>query len=180
MKYVAQKTTESWPVRVIGHHALRPWLQASGSLTARLKAQFSQFAVMPVRQQWQSGRLDELRALGLPPRTRIWLREVCLFGDDLPRVFAHSVIAPSALFGSWRGLRSIGQRPLGEVLFNTPAVRRGQLHYRKLPKQHPLRQQVIAAGWVSPLQPLWARRSRFMLGRQTILVTEIFLPQCAV
>lgn len=178
-KFASQKTSECWPAQVTGQHALRPWLQASGSLTARLKARFSKFAVISVRQQWQMGRLDELRVLGLPPRSRIWLREVCLLGDDLPRIFAHSIIAPAALRSRWCGIRSIGQRPLGEVLFHTPAVKRGQMHYLKLPKQHPLRQQVIAAGWANPLQPLWARRSRFMLERHAILVTEVFLPHCA-
>lgn len=168
-----------WSTGLVGQPAIRPWLQASGSLTARLKARFPQFAVTPLREQWVRGRLDELQALGLPAQSRVWVRDVILRGDGQPRVFAHSVFAPAVLRGDWRGLQGIGQRPLGALLFATPAVKRGPLYYRKLPLHHPLRQQVIAAGWAGKQQPLWARRSLFRLGAQAILVTEVFLPQCA-
>lgn len=173
------KIRDHWPERLLGQHALRPWLQESGSLTARLRHQFRQFSVEPVRQSWASAATDEADCLGLLRCRRVWLRQVLLHGDGKPRVYAHSVLAPSALQGPWRGLRGIGRRPLGEVLFNTPAVRRGQLHFRKLPARHPLRRQAVAAGWVAAADVLWARRSVFALGAQKILVTEVFLPQCA-
>lgn len=178
MNAATAKHSDRWPIKLIGQHGIRPWLQAQGSLTAKLKAEFSHFSVMPMRQQWANGHIDELKALGLPSGCQVWSREVCLMGDGIPRVFAHSVIARQGLSGIWRGLRHIGQRPLGEMLFQSPTIRRGRLHYRKLPSHHPLRKQVIAAGWASAHQPLWARRSLFTLGQQSLLVTEVFLPQC--
>lgn len=172
------RNADVWPARLVGQHVLRPWLQAPGSLTARLRKRYAQFSVSLILEEWRIGQPEVLKLLGLPPRTRVWVREVCLYGNGVPRVFAHSVIVPAALRGAWHGLRSIGQRPLGEVLFNTPAAQRGKLHYRKLPLRHLLRQTVIHEGWATALQPLWARRSQFMLGRQIVLVTEVFLPGC--
>ena len=50
----------------------------------------------------------------------------------------------------------IGSRPLGEILFDDPEIKRGHLE-------------------VGSFQNSWARRSTFTIGKTNLLVTEIFL-----
>jgi chorismate lyase len=168
-----------WQATPTAQHALRPWLQERGSLTARLKRCYADFSVQLVREAWCKPNLDERQLLQLAMGTQAWVREVWLMGDGQPRVFAHSVIARKDLRGAWYGLRKMGRLPLGAALFANPAVERGVLHFRKLSPAHALYKTVAKHLPLLPRQPLWARRSLFCLQQHHLLVTEVFLPGSA-
>ena len=103
------------------------------------------------------------------------LREVTLYCGEQPVVFAHSVIPRAGLNGPWHGLGTLGNRPLGAALFADPQVRRLPLQFKQLGPRHALFRR--ACGALARRPPhLWARRSVFVLKRQPILVTEVFLP----
>lgn len=154
--------------------ALRPWLTATGSLTARLIARYPKFSVRVLRQAHAPAHLDERRALATP-RGLVETREVLLLSGDTPLVFAHSVAAPAALRRGFHAIGKLGNRSLGSFLFATPTIHRAPLAWRRVDKRHPLWRK--AARQLGTLQePLWARRSLFMAGRDALLVTEVFLP----
>ena len=118
---------------------------------------------------------------GATSRQRALLREVCLYCGETPLVYAHSVLPLDSLRGAWRGLRRLGGRPLGEVLFSDPNVLRTPLQYKKLHWRHWLYRR--ACCYLKKPPPfLWARRSVFILNHRPIQVTEVFLPailECA-
>lgn len=167
-----------WQAHIIGQSHLRPWLQERGSLTARLKKQYPDFAVELLAQGWRKPHYDEQVLLGLPASTRAWVREVMLTGHGQPQVFAHSVIARKDLRGPWCGLRNMGRVPLGAALFANARVQRGRLHYRKLSSKHPLQQTLSRLITLPTDEGLWTRRSLFRLRQYQLLVTEVFLPTC--
>ncbi len=150
--------------------AERGWLFDQDSLTRRLTA-LSQdhFSVTPLQEGWQTLRLDETRALGVPAQAQGWVREVFLRGHGQPWVFARSVAARSALEGSGLALDQLGSRSLGELLFSDRAFQRGELQVTRYP-----------AGWLPAAvrsEQLWARRSCFRRGELAVLVAEVFLPE---
>jgi chorismate--pyruvate lyase len=153
----------------------RPWLVDRGSLTARIQARCASFRVKVVFQG--RGRTDRDEAFVQPGgRRRLALvREVYLFCRRTPVVFAHSVIDPRSLRGTWRRLARLGSRPLGAALFSDPRIRRYPLRQKKLNRHHELYRRACAALKVRP-PFLWARRSLFALHKSPILVTEVFLP----
>jgi chorismate--pyruvate lyase len=118
---------------------------------------------------------DETAACRLRVKQHAVIREVYLFCDEVPVVFAHSVLPAHSLKGAWRALHGLGSRPLGAALFADPRVRRSPLSFRKLPARHALALRAVAGPGLAP-GPLWARRSGFFLNRRVILVTEVFLP----
>lgn len=179
MRLVDYCDDAGWQAKLTTRHALRPWLQERGSLTARLKGQYADFSVQLLSESWCKPHVDERVLLQLPVSTQAWVREVWLMGDGQPRVFAHSVIARKDLRGPWYGLRKMGRLPLGAALFANPAVRRGALHFRKLSPSHPLYKVVTKNVTLMPHQALWARRSLFCLQRHQLVVTEVFLPATA-
>ena len=160
---------------------LRWWLLHRASLTALLRARCDVFAVRPVRQGFAPVHGDERALLGLRGVERAWVREVQLVCDGVPVVYAHSVMGRRQVQGAWRGLKGLGNRSLGSVLFANPRVQRGAFEFKALGTAHGLyarAARVLQAPPYSPGSPhnLWARRSMFVLQGQGLLVTEVFLP----
>ena len=165
----------AWLANPAGSRGYRHWLLDRGSLTQRLRAKSAAFGVEGVHQKWARPQPDEACLLGLPPRQHALLREVRLCCNQQMVVFAHSVLPRRSLRGAWHGLERLGARPLGEALFNNPAVVRTSMRYRKLSAANPLFRRALA-GMANAPSHLWARRSVFMLRGASILVTEVFLP----
>jgi chorismate--pyruvate lyase len=154
---------------------LHPWLSDPGSLTARIVARCHKFAVHVLGAERARPFRDEYLLIGLPLGRYAWTREVLLLADDVPVVFAHSILAPRDLNGAWHMAQAIGSRPLGAALFADPGICRGPLAAARLVVSHPLHRHACAALGGS-LPTLWARRSRFLRLDRPLLVTEVFLP----
>lgn len=165
-----------WNGAVTGCPAgLAPWLRDHGSLTQRIQQRCTRFAVNGVRSGLARIAPDEAALLGVAPQHLAWSREVFLYADRRPVVFAHSACARRHLRGAWSAVHSLGNKPLGALLFAHPLVERKPLHYKALRNTHPLYQRAITA-LDNPPGRLWARRSLFYLHGAPLLVTEVFLP----
>lgn len=155
---------------------LTSWLSDTGSLTAKLIAHSRQFRVQCLRQGRSRGLADEMQVLGLPRCVQVIEREVLLYCNDVPVIFAHTAVPLSCNASDWPLFKTLGNRSLGTTLFNDPQVRRGALHYARLQQGHPLVQRAQrATRYALPAQCL-ARRSLFWRKRGMLLVTEVFLP----
>lgn len=154
---------------------LRAWLSDQGSLTQRLKARCAAFRVLPLSVGIARPNADEVELLGLRPGMRAYVREVLLLCDEVPVVFAHSVLPSAGLRGGWNDITRLGSRSLGEALFSDHRIERQPLAYKAVRRGHPLF-EVVAAHQGVMTAPLWARRSVFCLNRHPLLVTEVFLP----
>lgn len=156
---------------------LRRWVTGEGSLTARLMAASEQFRVKRLAQSLQRPFADEWRTIGLIRPVPAITREVLLICDDVPAIFAHTIVDRHHAPRDWPFLRGLGERPLGGALFVDPRVRREPFQFARLGRDHPLRQalaRVVPAMRNVPMLP--ARRSVFRRGGGAMLVTEVFLP----
>jgi chorismate--pyruvate lyase len=158
--------------------AMRGWLTADGSLTARLVAHSGAFRVQRLHQRSALCLADEARAIGMHRPGRVWEREVLLRCDGAPVVFAHTVVPLSDSATDWPLFNALGERSLGTTLFYDPLVRRGELEFARLRAGHPLVQRARAAlGDQAPPDPVYyARRCVYRRHQGTLLVTEVFLP----
>jgi chorismate--pyruvate lyase len=158
------------------------WLHERGSLTARLQTRGS-FAVQVLSQGLALPTFDEAVSLGAKPEHLLWVREVALRVDGVALVFAHTILPRrprGPLIGALAGL---GKSSLGALLFAHPGFARGAIGCKRLDRRHALFRPAIDAMQlgVAPPKTLWARRSRFAFGAQSVLVTEVFSPAlCAV
>ncbi|MCH1487888.1 MAG: chorismate lyase [Pseudomonadales bacterium] len=159
----------------------RSWLLDSGSLSARLvRASNNHFRVHVLSQSWQSARLDEYRLLGIEPKELCLIREVLLLCHEQPWVYARSVLPVTSLVGKLRHLRQFGTQPLGQLLFNTPGMRRNPFEVAQIGRaQLPAAARPVDHDQLQPntqSEPTWGRRSRFTLYDRPLMVSEIFLP----
>lgn len=166
---------QRWQSKPIYDLSYRKWLLERGSLTARLMQRYADFSVTAVNLKSVKPETEEAGQLHISARAKVLVREVVLMGQQRPVVFAHSVLPYQSMRREWRGLGRLGSKPLGEVLFSNPLVKRTALSYKKLTAQHKLYQSAVAH--VASKPPcLWARRSVFNLNGARIMVVEIFLP----
>ena len=154
---------------------MRHWLQDRGSLTRRIQERCGQFSVEPIFQSLIKVYGDEGIKMRLRPDELAMVREVYLYCCDKPVVFAHSVVPRKNLRGVWRSLSGLGNRSLGSMLFTNPKVKRTPLEFEKVGSGHFLYDRAVIRLTTNPPN-LWARRSLFTLQGQSILVTEVFLP----
>jgi len=165
-----------WRGAALGCEArLAAWVRDRGSLTRRIRQRCTKFAVRNLYSGLARIALDESALLGIAAHQLAWSREVFLYADGRPVVFAHSAFAHAHLHGAWAAVRTLGSKPLGALLFAHPLVERKPLHYKLLRDNHPLYRRA-ARLLQDPPPRLWARRSLFYLHGAPLLVTEVFLP----
>jgi chorismate--pyruvate lyase len=154
-----------------------PWLRDRGSLTAHLQAR-GPFVVRVLQQGLAMPTRDEAIALGIKRDQLAWVREVALLCDGQPLVFAHSVLPCRPRGPMTRWLARLSRNSLGALLFAHPGFARGAIHGKRIDHRHALFQPALEAMFLaaSPPPHLWARRSRFAFGAQSLLVTEVFAP----
>ncbi len=165
------------------NYAMQPqmgcWLFDPTSLTARLlMACEGRFSVQVLSQRWANPLRNESRRLGLGLRQTALIREVFLYCDQTPWVFARTVIPRSTLTGKLKYLAKLGSRPLGAVLFSDPHMRRDQFEVADIQPGEYLYTQATQHCQTKPTQ-IWGRRSAFYLSQKPLLVNEIFLPTIA-
>ncbi|EIC82815.1 chorismate lyase [Serratia sp. M24T3] len=139
------------PPEVVG------WLLEMGSMTRRFEQHCAKVSVTPQREGFISREeLSDEEAAQLPPSERYWLREVVLFGDEVPWLLGRTVIPVETLTGPDHALVDLGTLPLGRYLFSGNQLSRDYIHLGQQAKH-------------------WARRSRLRLSDKPLLLTEIFL-----
>jgi chorismate lyase len=167
---VRQYLRPSWP------HETLAWLLDPASLTRRVVAVCpGRFRVEVVSQGWRRPLLNEARVLGMPAARYAFVRQVYLLCDEQPWVFARTVIPRTTLTGHERRLAHLHTRPLGEVLFADPSMRRGEVEVARLTPGDGLYRSATQRLAVKPAA-IWGRRSLFTLSGKPLLVNEIFLP----
>lgn len=156
---------------------MRGWLTDRDSLTRKLMGHCHHFRVQRLRQQRARCLTDECAAVELSRRINVHEREVLLRCDEVPVVFAHTIVPLAATASDWPFFSSLGERSLGTTLFGDPQVSRGALQFARLHNGHPLARRACAAVRMRISDtPLFARRCLFKRKNGLLLVTEIFLP----
>lgn len=163
--------------RRLRHAALPPvwrdWLLDKGSLTRRLQQCCDgRFHVELLSQGLERPMLSEARALGRPATELALVRQVRLHCDEQEWVFARTVIPLPSLNSGLRRLTRLGAKPLGAVLFADPRMQRGPIEITQIKPRHRLHRLAMPTG----NEPLWGRRSVFILRDCPLLVSEFFMP----
>jgi chorismate--pyruvate lyase len=156
---------------------LRPWLLDTASLTQRVISICSgQFSVRVLSQRWTRPMRNECLRLGMQAGGHALVRQVELLCNDVPLVYARTVIPRSTLRGRAQRLAKLGSRSLGATLFADPAMRRSELELVRLSKRDALFARLVDLDHAKA-DCLWGRRSVFTLSGKPLLVSEIFLPE---
>jgi chorismate--pyruvate lyase len=153
---------------------LKNWLLDKGSLTERLQSHSSDFRLQLLGQRPGQISLEESQQLGLLTKDchqQQWqIREVLLWGDNQPWVFARSII-PQALCD--KDFLDLNDKPLGQLIFNDRRFKR--LPFQVTHMSDSL--NFLAQLNIEERQDIGGRRSTFGFKDLTMLISEVFLPQ---
>ena len=154
----------------IPNNNLQDWLLDTGSLTVKLELMCNRFELSLLGHQNIDLELKKSKPFFIFPKDGSWvLREVILWGDGMPWVFAHSLICKALM--DKKG-DNFAEKSIGNFIFNDPQFVRSkfQLNYEKPPEN--------LSKFLNPfIGKLWGRRSCFTTSKYAIIVEEIFLPQ---
>lgn len=164
------------PQRRLMPTELASWLTDSGSLTQRLQAHNQhEFSVQLLSTYWMKPLPDESLSLDTPLTEMAYQREVRLLDGGQANVYARTVIPLATFQVMKQRFNTLGNKPLGELLFTDPSVKRGAIEIACLKPGQWLYEMAVLEESVRP-DKLWGRRSHFYLSGNKLLVNEIFLP----
>ncbi|MEY2706442.1 MAG: hypothetical protein RI905_191 [Pseudomonadota bacterium] len=159
-----KKLRQSWVnLDHVALHAVpqiwQDWLSDAGSLTQLISNRTESSVSVEVLTDHNQNLLNDEALLFNKPLKHCRIREVYLCVNDVPVVFARSVLPTSSSTGVNRDVLQLGSKPLGEVLF-------------KKGKAPILLRQITEVPGLG-----WGRRSLYQLRGHPILISEFFLPE---
>lgn len=157
-----------WQKALVLPSFVQPWLTDTGSLTARLKSLYPDFNLDLIGEGWQSHSAEQNPA---------YIREVLLNGGKKARVYAHTHI-PQASLQANPDLQLLGERPLGEYLFQQDKIARGEIEFAQITRGHRIFTLAEQLAWATMPEIIYARRSQFLLNQKPFTVCEVFLADC--
>ncbi|MCU4674356.1 chorismate lyase [Catenovulum sp. 2E275] len=150
------------------------WLFDPMSLTAKLKTISSQFKLQVLGEAWVNP--EDCNSLNFNEPTLI--REVLLFCQNKPWVYAHTQVPRSTIEAGNQSLQNLGEQPLGEYIFKLPGLERCDIEVAEFTAQSKVFElaKTLFNGELPNI--LYGRRSVFKLQQFPFTVTEVFLADC--
>ena len=150
------------------------WLLDETSLTTKLENQCTEFSVKVKQQLTTDTQQSTLSSYFTYPQ-KILVREVLLYCDGVPSVFAQTEIPYSTLSERQAQLANLGDESLGKVLFQDKTLQRSDIEVAEFSIGSHLHR--FSQALQQPCHhSLWARRSLFYVENKPLLVSEVFLP----
>lgn len=149
---------------------LTDWLLSNESLTQKLRSHCVEFEVKVLGEDMLTPFNDKCLTVD-----QAWVREVLLYLDGIPWVFARTLIPASLLQQQKFNFLNLGTRPLGELLFSSDAFSPGKIEVAHFIPCHKLT-QLMTSLEQTPAQKLWGRRRYFFHHDEQLTVSETFLP----
>ena len=135
------------------------WLNEEGSITAKISSD-SKFKLKILSDDIGNAEDEEYLALNIPSQ-KVRIREVILYGDLVPLVYARSIIPNQTSSKGYPGLGSIGSKPLGDLLFQSELFIKTHREFAQF--QTPDKEVI------------WGRRTHYLVRGYPLSVMEVFL-----
>ncbi len=152
-------------------------LTEKGSLTQHIK-QLMQCEPKLTCLMQKKAFVDDLEKQELSIKTREYahVREILMGNGKVNWMFARSVIPVSTLRKSSKRLAHLNTTPLGTLLFQGNFAKRVSMQVSLIKADSPILQKFK----INDNFPLWQRVSIFKVITGSLLVREIFLPECPI
>jgi len=135
------------------------WLNEEGSITKRISSE-AKFKLEVLNDDLGTAETEEYESLELN-FNEVRIREVILYGDSVPLVYARSIIPTLTATKGYPGLGTLGSKPLGDLLFQNELFIKTR---REFAKFHNLAEEIV-----------WGRRTHYLVKGYPLSVMEVFL-----
>ncbi len=128
-----------------------------------------------IKENWQRPLPGETVWHGRYSSRRVYVREINLSCRNRPLLYARSLFPRATYHHCRQPLARLGDRPLGEWLFNDPGISRLLTQAGRIGRYSRLYRLALAGQGERPPH-LWGRRSVYTVKGYPLLVIEILLP----
>ena len=135
------------------------WLNEEGSITKKISSK-AEFKLEILHDDIGTAEEEEYTALKITPED-VRIREVMLFGNSSPLVYARSIIPNLTSSKGYPGLGSIGTKPLGDLLFQSKLFVKTKREFAQFK---------MLDGKI-----VWGRRTNYLVRNYPLSVMEVFL-----
>ena len=135
------------------------WLSEENSITKKISSK-AEFKLEILQDDIGIAADDEYAALKMSPE-KVRIREVLLYGNLLPLVYARSIIPNITSSKGYPGLGTIGAKPLGDLIFQSKLFIKTKREFAEFN--------------VADKSTVWGRRTHYLVRDCPLSVMEVFL-----
>ena len=135
------------------------WLQEEGSITAKISSK-AKFKLEILNDDIGIAEDEEYVGLNIASE-EVRIREVVLYGNLVPLVFARSIIPNQTAAKGYPELGTIGSKPLGDLLFQSDLFIKTRREFAQFQ--------------TSSQDLIWGRRTHYLVLGYPLSVMEVFL-----
>ena len=137
---------------------IKSWLLEQGPITKRIKS-IAEFRLELIQDELSDATDDEILFLKIDSE-EIRIREVILYGNENPMVFARTIIPNTTIEKGLKELGKIGNKPLGDILFEKDIFSK---------------EDIVFASFKDKESLFWGRKIKYTVKDQPFSVMEVFL-----
>ena len=143
---------------LLANENIKSWLIEKGPITKRIKSEES-FKLNLIKDEISVVDDSEKKFLG-ETSDKIKVREVILMGNNIPRVYAKSLIPIRTIKNGFSKLGELGTKPLGDILFEKEIFKKTDVVYAQFQDKDSI---------------FWGRKTKYIVKNMPLSVMEVFL-----
>ena len=143
---------------LLANENIKSWLIEKGPITKRIKSKES-FKLNLIKDEISAVDDSEKKFLE-ETSDKIKVREVILLGNNIPRVYAKSLIPIRTIENGFSRLGELGTKPLGDILFEKEIFKKTDVVYAQFQDQDSI---------------FWGRKTKYIVKNMPLSVMEVFL-----
>ena len=160
-----------WNKNIQINSKLKYWLLDTKSLSYRIRS-IAKLEIIPVETRGSNIFVNEKKVFDNIKSEHLYLREVLIYADRLPIMYARTILPSKYLRGFWHKIRSLNNKPLADIVFERMIIR-SRFKFKK-PSINDNFSKRIKMFDLKNTKILATRQSTFKNKNEKVLLTEVF------
>ena len=151
---------------------LKFWLLDMKSLSYRIRS-IAKLEIIPVKTRVSNIFVNEKKIFGNIKSEHLYLREVLIYANKLPIMYARTVLPSKYLRGFWHKIKKLNNKPLADIVFERKMIIRSEFKFKKPSINDNFSKKVKMLN-LKNTKILATRQSTFKNKNEKALLTEVF------
>ena len=161
-----------WSKNIQIESQLKFWLLDMKSLSYRIR-NIAKLEIVPIDTRISKIFLNEKKIFGYKKSEYLYLREVLIYADKLPIMYARTILPSRCLRGFWHKIKKLNNKPLADIVFRRKHIVRSRFQFKKSSINDDFTKR-IATFDLKNTNILATRQSTFKNRNEKVLLTEVF------
>ena len=161
-----------WNKNIQIEEKLKYWLLDMKSLSYRIR-NIAKLEIIPVDSRGSNIFLNEKKVFDNKKSEHLYLREVLIYADKLPIMYARTVLPSKYLRGFWHKIKKLKNKPLADIVFDRKMIIRSDFKFKK-PSINDNFSRKIKMLNLKKTKILATRQSTFKNKNEKAVLTEVF------